>query len=179
MHDNWEALLAVFAGPQELIEGIRAMQRGGKQRLEALSPIPLPELEELLPQRPSQVRWFALLGCVAGGILGMTLQVMTVLHWPLLTGGKPIVSIPAFVVIAFEMTILFGGLATMLGLMLKAKLPPVIKECYHTGCSQSDFALVVWHDPPDYESIESLLREAGARDVIPVGVDPSYAESAG
>jgi hypothetical protein len=179
MPDRREPLLAVFADPKQLADAIRAMQRGGNDRLEALSPIPLPELDELLPERPSQVRWFALVGCIAGAFFGMGLQVMTVLEWPLLVGGKPVVSLPAFVVIAFEMTILFGGLATMLGLMLNAKLPPIAKECYHAGCSRSDFALVVWHEPSEYASVEAALREAGAREVRPAGSFPLDGESIG
>ncbi len=177
MPDKRKPLLAVFVDPGLLADAIRAMQRRGNDRLEVLSPIPLPELDELLPERPSQVRWFALVGCIAGAFFGMGLQVMTVLDWPLLVGGKPVVSLPAFVVIAFEMTILFGGLATMLGLMLNAKLPPVAKECYHAGCSRSDFALVVWHEPSEYASVEAALRETGAREVRPAGSVASDEES--
>ncbi len=40
-----------------------------------------------------------------------------------MTGGKPIVSIPAYVVIAFELTVLFGALATVIGLFINARLP--------------------------------------------------------
>lgn len=177
MPDKREPLLAVFADAERLTDAIRAVQRRGNDRLEALSPIPLPELDELLPERPSQVRWFALVGCIAGALFGMGLQVMTALEWPLLVGGKPVVSLPAFVVIAFEMTILFGGLATLVGLMVNAKLPPIAKECYHAGCSRSDFALVVWHEPSEYASIEAALREAGAREVRPAGSVPSGGES--
>lgn len=177
MADKREPLLAVFADPERLAEAIGAMQRRGNDRLEALSPIPLPELDELLPERPSQVRWFTLVGCIAGAFFGMGLQVMTVLDWPLLVGGKPVVSLPAFVVIAFEMTILFGGLATLVGLMVNAKLPPIAKECYHVGCSRSDFALVVWHEPSEYASVEAALREAGAREVRPAGSVSSSGES--
>jgi hypothetical protein len=40
-----------------------------------------------------------------------------------MVGGKPIVSIPAFVIIAFELTILFGALATLTGFLILAGLP--------------------------------------------------------
>ncbi|MBI5116163.1 DUF3341 domain-containing protein [Candidatus Poribacteria bacterium] len=165
MRDKRPILLAVFSSPQELTEGINSMLRSGHKTMEALSPIPLPELEDLLHQPTDIVRWFALGGCIVGGVFGMALQALTVLHWPLLVGGKPPLSWPAFVVIGFEMAILFGALATLAGFMLSAKLPPIAKEHYHIGCSQSDFALLVWHHELDYASIEIQLKAVGAREV--------------
>ncbi|RJP66255.1 MAG: DUF3341 domain-containing protein [Candidatus Abyssobacteria bacterium SURF_17] len=165
MGEDRSQLLAVYGSAVELTNAVKLMLREGHGQLEVLSPIPLPELHELLPQRPSSVRWFTLIGCIAGAFAGMGLQVGTVLHWPLLTGGKPALSLPAFVIIAFEMTILFGAVATLVGFLVNAKLPPIEKEWYHPGCSRSDFALLVWHDPAQSDSIERHLRDAGAREV--------------
>ncbi|MBI4830581.1 MAG: DUF3341 domain-containing protein [Candidatus Lindowbacteria bacterium] len=163
--DNRPTTLAVFSSAEELTAAVNVMLRSGHRTMEALSPIPMPELDELLPQRPSTVRWFTFAGCIVGGLFGMALQVLTVLHWPLLVGGKPALSWPAFVVICFEMTILFGAFAALGGFMLNAKLPPIAKEHYHTGCSQSDFALLVRHDASEYASLEAQLRAAGATEV--------------
>ncbi len=167
MKDNTQTLLAVFSGPQPLYEGIKAARRHGihANNLEALSPAPLPGLDKLIVERPSAVRWATLIGCIAGGLFGLWLQFATSLDWPLRVGGKPVVSLPAFVVIAFELTILFGAFGTLAGLFTAAKLPPISKSVFHEGCSQSDFALLVRHKPSDYATLEGLLREAGARDV--------------
>ena len=165
MQDNRETLLAVFGDSQGLTEAVKATVDSGGDVLETLSPVHLPELDKVLPQRPSFVRWFALLGCIGGAVLGLAFQIMTVLQWPHLTGGKPALSFPAFVVVAFEMTILLGALATFAGLMIAAKLPQIGKDHYHDGCSQSDFALVVRCDQRERSSLETLLREAGAQEV--------------
>ncbi len=167
MRDNREPLMALFDDVPELTGGIEAMLSSGHEKLEVLSPIPLPELHDLLPLPPSRVRIFTLIGCIFGAVAGMAFQIVTALQWPLMTGGKPIVSIPAFLVIGFEMTLLFGALATGAGLLLTAKLPRISKGCYHEGCSQSDYALLIWHGETDYSSIETLLKEAGAREVRP------------
>ncbi|GAB4330836.1 MAG: DUF3341 domain-containing protein [Candidatus Abyssubacteria bacterium] len=167
MKNNSHTLLAVFSGPHQLYEGIRAAKRYGVHvsNMEALSPAPLPELDELMVERPSVVRWVTLLGCVTGGLFGLWLQIATALDWPLRVGGKPVVSLPAFVVIAFELTILFGAVGTLAGLFMAAKLPPISKTVFHEGCSQSEFGLLVRHTPSEYAALEGLLREAGARDV--------------
>ncbi len=157
--------VGVFSDADSLAAAVKNLVKRGHDDVEALSPIPLPELEEVLPQPPSPVRWFTLAGCIAGAFLGMGLQVYTVLDWPLLTGGKPIISIPAFVVIAFEMTILFGAFGTMAGLLLAANLPPIEKKFYHEGCSRSDFAVLVVHAPSDSDSVCAVLKDAGAHRV--------------
>ncbi len=169
MSGKGETLLAVFDDSSGLTDAARALLEKGHAGIEALSPAPVPELEELLPPRSSSVRWFTLCGCIAGGVLGFAFQIMTVVQWPIMVGGKPIVSLPAFVVIAFEMTILFGAIATLVGLMLNARLPQIGKDCYHAGCSQSDYALLVECDPAERESIVALLREAGAGEVQTTG----------
>jgi mono/diheme cytochrome c family protein len=47
------------------------------------------------------------------------------MDWPLVTGGKPILSIPAYVIITFEMMVLFGALSTVIGLFINSRLPYV------------------------------------------------------
>jgi hypothetical protein len=165
MTEERKTLLAIFDDANGLKGGVRAMVDSGNTSLEALSPVPVPELDELLPQKPSEVRWFTLLGCVAGAVLGLAFQIMTVLQWPHFTGGKPVVSLPAFVVVSFEMCILVGAIAAFVGLMKNAKLPQLWKDFYYEGCSRSDFALFVQCEPSDFDSTKVLLSEAGAREV--------------
>lgn len=165
MPEGRETLLALFEDSRGLTDAVRALVDKGHDEFEALSPTPVHELRDLAPGRPSSVRWFTLAGCVAGAAFGFGLQIMTALQWPIIVGGKPVLSMPAFVVIAFEMTILFGALATMAGLMLNARLPQIGREFYHEGCSQSEFALIVKCRPDERASIENLMREAGATDV--------------
>lgn len=167
MNDNTETLVAVFHDSGGLIRAVTSLVDRGHEAFEALSPMSLPELDEALPHRPSSVRWFTLIGCVAGAVLGMAFQIATVLAWPIWVGGKPIVSWPAFVIIAFEMTILFGALATMAGLMINSKLPMIGRDHYHQGAALSDFALIIECAPDERPSMETLLMEAGASEVKP------------
>jgi len=168
MSDKLETLIAVFQDSDSLIRAAKSLAGQGNEEFEALSPMWVPELEDVLPHRPSSVRWYALLGCIAGAILGMGFQIMTVLLWPIMVGGKPIVSLPAFVVISFEMTILVGALATVAGFMVNSKLPLIGRDYYHPGCGQSDFAIVIKTGADERPAIESSLREAGATQVGPV-----------
>jgi molybdopterin-containing oxidoreductase family membrane subunit len=78
-------------------------------------------VEEYLPK--SKLKYFSLAGALAGCILGFGFTAFTVLDWPLITGGKPLLSWPAFVVIAFELTILLGAIVSFGGFLFLAKMP--------------------------------------------------------
>jgi hypothetical protein len=86
----------------------------------------------------SPVRVFTLIGGLIGCVLGFAFPIYTVLEWPLITGGKAIISIPPFVVIAFELTILFGALMTVVGFLLSSGLP---RLGVHRGSNASTRAL--------------------------------------
>lgn len=119
------AKIYAFPNPQELIAALKGyLERGvPKDRLEVISPFPIEPVLELLEPRPSPIRFFSLFGALAGMLTGFAFTIYTSLSWPLITGGKPIVSIPPFVIIAFELAILFGALATFAGFLILSKLP--------------------------------------------------------
>ena len=66
---------------------------------------------------------FTLVGGLTGAATGFALTTWTSAYWPLVVGGKPIIGIPAYIVIAFEMAVLFGALATVIGLVHQRAAP--------------------------------------------------------
>ncbi|NIM19089.1 MAG: DUF3341 domain-containing protein [Candidatus Latescibacteria bacterium] len=117
----------VFERKEEFLEKLREIVRSGvpEKRITVLSPYPVHEVDEILPSAPSGVRVFALLGAVAGLVTGFVFTIYTVKVWPLISGGKPLVSIPAFLIIAFELAILFGSLLSFIGFLHFSRLPDV------------------------------------------------------
>jgi molybdopterin-containing oxidoreductase family membrane subunit len=112
------------------------------------------------------VRIFTLIGCLLGGTTGLVLTIATSLHYPLITGGKPIVSIPPFLIIVFELTILFGGLMTLGGMLLNARLPRAhIVPAYDPRFSEDRFGLWVRCESQDFDVVTRLLETAGAEEV--------------
>jgi hypothetical protein len=115
----------VFDGVEDLLRKLRELIEEGVRRedMQVLTPFPVEEVDDILRGPSSKVKFFTLFGALAGLVVGLAFTIYTVLSWPLMVGGKPIVSIPAFVIIAFELTILFGALATLGGFLLLAGLP--------------------------------------------------------
>jgi hypothetical protein len=94
-----------------------------KENINTFTPYPAHQAEELLDHSQSPVRFFTGAGAVTGCIAGFAFTIYTVLSWPLVTGGKEVVSINAFIVIAYELMILFGGLTAFAGFLFLARLP--------------------------------------------------------
>ena len=80
--------------------------------------------------------------------------------------GKPVASIPPYVVIAFELTILFGGVATLIGLVTLGRLPRFRPTAAYDPRFSSDRFGVAVHCPPDRSaSVRHILQSAGAEEI--------------
>ncbi len=115
--------MGVFRHVDDAEAAIRALREAGLRDLSVFSPVPYHELERAQEQRPSAVRWVTLAGGITGITGGFALCIWSVLHWPLVTGGKELVSVPPFVVIGYESMILLAGVLNLIGLLLLAGLP--------------------------------------------------------
>lgn len=114
-----------FHDKHEFINKLKDLLKRGisPEDINVITPYPLHEVDEILHEKPSGVRVWTLAGAITGCITGFAFTTFTVLHWKLIVGGKPLVSIPAFVIIAFELTVLFGALSTMIGFLIISGLP--------------------------------------------------------
>lgn len=159
-------MLGVFDGVDTLVVAIEKLRAAGLKRLVVYSPAPDHSIEHALHQGPSPVRLFTLVGGLTGAAAGFALPTWTSLDWPLVTGGKPIISLPAWVIIGFELTVLFGALSTVLGLFVLARLPnrkPLV--IYDPSFSADRYGIHV--TPPADKAVEArtILRDAGAVEV--------------
>jgi hypothetical protein len=130
--------------------------------------VPVEEIEEEIEKvRPlSNVRLFTLAGALTGTATGFFLTIWSSLKWELITGGKDPVSFPPCVIIAFELTILFGGLATLVALLLLGKLPKTKPSAtYDPRFTVDRFGVAVACPPETVEQVRSLLTGAGAEEV--------------
>ncbi len=105
-------LLATFSEPADAASAIRALRAGGFA-VRAAMPAPFPEVVAAIGRPRSPIDFITLPGALLGLVAGALLTVGTSLAWRLVTGGKPIVSIPPFVVVIFEVTVLVGSLVNL------------------------------------------------------------------
>src|SRR6058998_392863 len=118
-------VLGIFAHVDTTLDAIRKLRERGFSELTIYTPVPVEEIEEEVERvRPlSKVRLFTLVGALTGTATGFFLTIWSSLVWSLVTGAKHPVSYPPFVIIAFELTILLGGLSTALAILVLGRLP--------------------------------------------------------
>jgi hypothetical protein len=159
-------LVAVFDEPGTTADAAQHLVGRGFTDVEIYSPAAFHELEESVDPRPSRVRLFTLIGGLTGVVTGYAMTIWMANNWQIIVGGKPFSSIPPYTIIAFELTILFGGLLTVLGLFLFGGLyPRKLDPVYSTRFSAEEFGVVVECRPRDVGEIDDLLREVGAKEV--------------
>ncbi len=164
------SVVGVFAHVDATVRAIRDLRARGFSDFTVYMPVPVEEVEEAVEHgRPvSPVRLFTLVGGLTGTATGFGLTIWTSLKWDLVTGGKPVISIPPFVVIAFELTILLGGLCTLLGLLLLGRLPKFRPSPgYDPRFSVDRFGIAVRCPTEMAEAVRQCLTAAGAQEVRP------------
>ena len=108
---------------------------------------------------------FPLIGATCGFIVGMLLTAGTQLAFPLVTGGKPLLSIPPMAIIMYEGTMLGAILFTVFGIIFESRLPRLFMGAYDTRITEGHIGVVISGDEEKMDSAESVLRDAGAEDV--------------
>src|SRR5438874_2224294 len=97
-----DGVLGVFAEVDGAVDAIHKLRAAGLRRIVTFSPMPSHDLEHALQPPTSAVRMFTLIGGLTGAATGFALPAWTSLDWPLVTGGKPILSIPPMLITGFE-----------------------------------------------------------------------------
>jgi len=158
-------ILASFVHIDAAVDAIRALRARGHRHLVVYSAAPNHELEEALSHRVSPVRLFTLIGGLTGCAAGFAMTIWMSYDWPVLIGGKPIASIPPYVVIAFELTILLGALSTVAAVGLFSVLMGKRGVAYDPRFSDDQIGIFVPAGSDQTGPVENLLRSAGAVEV--------------
>jgi hypothetical protein len=170
MAPTTESIVGVFAHVDTTVRALEELKAKGYHDLTVYMPVPVHQIEDVIERdRPvSKVRLFTLLGGLTGTVSGFFLTMWSSLVWGLTVGGKEPVSVPPYVVIAFELTILFGGIATLIGMVILGRLPRFRPSAAYDPRFTNDRFGVAVHGASGREGIvRDILRASGAEEVRP------------
>lgn len=158
-------VLASFEQIDAATDAIKALRAGGHKDLVVYCSHPNHELEEALEAPASPVRLFTLIGGLTGVTAAIAMTVWMNLDWPTLVGGKAIAAIPAFVAIMFELTVLIGALASVVGVIFLVLLGTRRGIMYDPSFSDDRIGVFVPAATDAALALERLFRDAGAVEV--------------
>jgi hypothetical protein len=168
-------VMAEFDSPTALVAAARAAYDRGFRKLDAYSPFPIEELSDVLHLHKNRLPLIVLLGGLLGGATGYLLQYwVTVVYFPINIGGRPLHSWPAYIIITFELTILFAAIAAVLGLLALCGLPmpyhPVFNVPRFALASRNRFFLCIESRDPlfDHDATCQFLETLEPREVSEV-----------
>ncbi|SRR5579883_1223145 len=162
-----QGIIGSFDDVDATVTALRELRRrpvGGD--ITVFTPAPDHEIEHVLDNGPSVVRRYTLIGGLCGASFGYWIPIWVSRYWPLVTGGKPIASWIPYTIISFELMVLIGGLSTVAGLFVAARLPKLTMTVgYDARFSGGEYGVYVACTPERAREVEAVLRRAGAEEV--------------
>ena len=158
--------VGLFGDPESALDAASRLKSEGFARPELMSPIPIHGVEDVLGPKKSVIKRFTFFGGIFGALGGFTLAAGTAVLFAHPTGGRPIITIPPFLIISYEMTILCGILATVLGFLISARFPAIRERVYVPESAVDKFVVTVECDSDELVSrATTILNESGAEEV--------------
>jgi hypothetical protein len=165
-------LVATFLDAESLLRAVKPVRTERLRIHDVYAPCPVHGLDEAVARRRTRLPWVTLLAGLTGLTCAIAFELYTtVLDWPLDVGGKPDNSMLAFIPVAFELTVLFAGLATVAAFLVRARLyPGKAERLIVPGVTDHVFALAVHRPEGSREAAQAraLLRACGASEVTEV-----------
>jgi len=164
---QYRGVMGVYYYVDDAASLVKALRQGGRRNVSVFSPVPHHEIERAMDQGQSLVRWVTFTGGLLGITGGFALCIYSVKSWPLVVGGKELVSLPPFVVIGYESMILLAGLSNLIGMLALARLPQVKSPApYDPRFTEDRIGIWVPCTGDDCERVRELMRGHGAEEVI-------------
>ena len=170
-------LLAEFNTPGELVAATEEAHRAGYRRMECYTPYPVEEAAEALHFHKTRVPLMCLLGGVMGLTTGWLMETwINIWSYPLNVAGRPLNSWPAWVIPAYEWTILFAGLSAAFGMIAQNGLPQLYHPLFNAanfrnGATTDKFFLCLEAHDPRFSLPETRKFLEGFSPVSVVEVD--------
>lgn len=159
--------LGLFQDPNAAADAMDALHENGFERgtFDVLTGMPYPEgaFGEHVPQH--RLFRYPAFGAIIGFVTALFLTTATQAAYPLVTGGKPILSLFAMLVILYEMTMLASVIATVIGIIIESRLPNVNPGAYDPRITEGWIGVVVTSDDERASDASSVLMGAGAEEV--------------
>ncbi len=161
-------VMGLFRETDVAADAVDRLNRSGFDHsdYEVLTGIPYPEDSFGEGRVSHRLYAFPFIGAVCGFAIGLLLTAGTQLSWPMVTGGKPILSVPPMIIIMYEGIMLGAILFTVIGIIFESRLPIFNRKLYDSRISEGWIGVVVNNPVERLDEAEQLLRQSGAEEIV-------------
>ena len=170
------SILGLYDNPDSAADALDALSESGfdSNNFDVLTGTPYPEgaFGEHTPQH--RLFRFPLFGAIVGLTLSIFLTTTTQVVYPLVTGGKPILSIFAMLVIMYEMTMLSAVVTTVIGILFESILPNISMNVYDSRITEGLIGVSLVCTSDKKEQAEKALKDSGAIEIKSSGKQSDF-----
>lgn len=161
------SVLGLFTDEDPAADALDALKAAGFSdgEYEVLTGTPYPEGTFGEEEPKHKLFRFPLVGAACGFIVGLLLTTGTQLAFPVVTGGKPILSIPPMAIVMYEGTLLGAILFTVFGIVFESRLPRLFMGAYDTRITEGYIGVAVTGSEERMGDAEEVLKKVGAEDI--------------
>lgn len=161
-------LAGIFTTEDQILAAAKKTKEMGFENFEAITPYPVHGMEEACGIKRSWIPYVAFTMGVTGLFAGLGLTWWTsAVNWAVNVGGKPFFSLPAFIPVMFELTILFAALSSVATLFYVCGIPKVDPPIIHPDLTCHKFAIFVPSNAKNYDEgkVTDLFKSLGATEI--------------
>lgn len=155
----------IWTDEHMVVEAARKVHSMGFSKFDAITPYPVHGMEDACGIKRSMIPYVTFAAGSVGLIGGLLLTWWTsAVNWQVNIGGKPFFSLPAFIPIIFELTILLAALSSVGALFVLCKLPQVDPPVIDPDLTSHKFAIFVPENDTGYDEgkLDQLFKSMGA-----------------
>jgi hypothetical protein len=170
MDGNKNFLVGVFEDEDVLISAVRKVRSSGVKIHEVYSPFPVHGLDEALGYKKTRLPIAAFIFGMTGTALALIMQIwMLGYDWPMIIGGKNFSSLPPFIPVTFELTVLLSALGMVATFMIVSDMKPYgWPRQFDLRSTDDKHVMAVDVDlngAKSKDEITRILKDAGASEV--------------
>ena len=162
-----QRLLALFDDDQKAAAATEALEGLGlaPDSYDVLTGVPYPEGAFGEHVKGLRLYVFPFVGAALGLATALLLTIGTQVSYPVVTGGKPILSIPPMAIVAFEHTLLGAILFTVIGVVLESRLPRRNLGLYDDRITEGFIGLLVECPADRLDGVRQAMEATGAEGI--------------
>jgi len=166
-------LLAIFDCEEKLLKSAEKARDKNMEMYDVYTPFPVHGLDDAMGIKRSFLPYVTFVAGAVGLGAALVLQIWTsAVDWPTIIGGKPFISLPAFIPITFEVTVLFAAHSTVAAFLVYNKLFPGKKAMImHPEQTCNKFVMAFEKDKVSVDDASIMFKELGAVEVVVQNVD--------